>query len=63
MSRHSRRSAGGWLWASDVALRAATEGAKISGGFGYITETAVARAFCDAKVLLIGEGSKRSRGW
>ena len=54
---YAKEAAMAKLWASDVAMRAATEAVQIHGGFGYMTETAVARAFCDAKVLQIGEGS------
>ena len=45
------------LKASRVAMWAATEAVQIHGGLGYMLETPVARFFCDAKVLEIGEGT------
>ncbi len=45
------------LKASRVAMTAASEAVQIHGGVGYMMETPVARFFCDAKVLEIGEGT------
>jgi alkylation response protein AidB-like acyl-CoA dehydrogenase len=45
------------LQASRVAMRAASEAVQVFGGIGYMLETPVARFFCDAKVLEIGEGT------
>lgn len=45
------------LKASRVATWAASEAVQIHGGVGYMLETAVARFYCDAKVLEIGEGT------
>jgi short-chain 2-methylacyl-CoA dehydrogenase len=45
------------LKASRVAMWAATEAVQIFGGTGYMLDTPVARFFCDAKVLEIGEGT------
>ncbi len=45
------------LKASSVAMRAATEAVQVFGGYGYMMESPVARFFCGAKVLEIGEGS------
>ena len=45
------------LKASRVAVWAASEAVQIHGGLGYMLETPVARFFCDAKVLEIGEGT------
>jgi len=45
------------LEASRTAVRAATEGVQIHGGHGYMLEHPVARLYCDAKVLEIGEGT------
>lgn len=45
------------LKASSVAMRAASEAVQTFGGYGYMMEMPVARFFCDAKVLEIGEGS------
>lgn len=43
--------------ASRTAVAAATEAVQIHGGIGYMLETPVARFYCDAKVLEIGEGT------
>ena len=43
--------------ASRVAAWAASEAVQIHGGLGYMLETPVARFYCDAKVLEIGEGT------
>jgi short-chain 2-methylacyl-CoA dehydrogenase len=45
------------LKASRVATWAASEAVQIHGGLGYMLETPVARFYCDAKVLEIGEGT------
>src|SRR4051812_29346647 len=45
------------LKASRVAVCAASEAVQIHGGLGYMLETPVARFYCDAKVLEIGEGT------
>jgi len=45
------------LKASRVAAWAASEAVQIHGGIGYMLETPVARFYCDAKVLEIGEGT------
>jgi short/branched chain acyl-CoA dehydrogenase len=45
------------LKASRVAVAAASEAVQIHGGLGYMLETPVARFYCDAKVLEIGEGT------
>ncbi len=45
------------LDASDTAMHAAIEAVQIHGGYGYTTEYAVSRYFCDAKILQIGEGT------
>jgi alkylation response protein AidB-like acyl-CoA dehydrogenase len=45
------------LKASQVAAWAASEAVQIHGGLGYMLETPVARFYCDAKVLEIGEGT------
>jgi short-chain 2-methylacyl-CoA dehydrogenase len=45
------------LKASRVATWAASEAVQIHGGIGYMLETPVARFYCDAKVLEIGEGT------
>ncbi|HWS46765.1 MAG TPA: acyl-CoA dehydrogenase family protein [Acidimicrobiia bacterium] len=45
------------LKASRVATWAASEAVQIHGGLGYMLDSAVARFYCDAKVLEIGEGT------
>ena len=45
------------LKASRVAVWAASEAVQIHGGTGYMLDTPVARFYCDAKVLEIGEGT------
>jgi alkylation response protein AidB-like acyl-CoA dehydrogenase len=45
------------LFASEVAMKAATKAVQIHGGAGYITEFPVERIFRDAKLTEIGEGT------
>ena len=45
------------LKASRLAVSAASEAVQIHGGLGYMLDTPVARFYCDAKVLEIGEGT------
>jgi alkylation response protein AidB-like acyl-CoA dehydrogenase len=45
------------LKASRLAAAAASEAVQIHGGVGYMLESPVARFYCDAKVLEIGEGT------
>jgi alkylation response protein AidB-like acyl-CoA dehydrogenase len=45
------------LKASRLAVSAASEAVQIHGGVGYMLDTPVARFYCDAKVLEIGEGT------
>ena len=45
------------LKASRLAAWAASEAVQIHGGIGYMLESPVARFYCDAKVLEIGEGT------
>ena len=45
------------LKASRLAVWAASEAVQIHGGVGYMLESPVARFYCDAKVLEIGEGT------
>ena len=45
------------LKASQVATSAVSEAVQIFGGAGYMLESDVARVYCDAKVLEIGEGT------
>jgi alkylation response protein AidB-like acyl-CoA dehydrogenase len=45
------------LKASRLAVAAASEAVQVHGGLGYMLESPVARFYCDAKVLEIGEGT------
>jgi len=45
------------LKASRLAASAASEAVQIHGGIGYMLDSAVARFYCDSKVLEIGEGT------
>jgi alkylation response protein AidB-like acyl-CoA dehydrogenase len=44
-------------FASEVAVRSATEAVQIHGGYGYIKEYPVEKLYRDAKLLTIGEGT------
>jgi len=45
------------VFASEIAMKAATKAVQIHGGAGYITEFPVERIFRDAKLTEIGEGT------
>jgi short-chain 2-methylacyl-CoA dehydrogenase len=45
------------LKASRTAVDAAREAVQIHGGYGYMLDSEVARFYCDAKILEIGEGT------
>jgi alkylation response protein AidB-like acyl-CoA dehydrogenase len=45
------------LYASEVAMRAATKAVQIHGGYGYLKDYPVERIFRDAKLTEIGEGT------
>ncbi|PKQ27926.1 MAG: acyl-CoA dehydrogenase [Candidatus Anoxymicrobium japonicum] len=45
------------LFASEAAMRAASNAVQIHGGYGYIEDYPVCRYFRDAKILEIGEGT------
>lgn len=53
----SKEAAMAKLKASRLAVHAASEAVQIHGGAGYMVDSAVARFYCDAKVLEIGEGT------
>ena len=55
--RHSRESAMAKLYASEVAMKVATEAIQVFGGYGYVTEYPVERHFRDAKICEIYEGT------
>ncbi|MBH31063.1 MAG: acyl-CoA dehydrogenase [Candidatus Marinimicrobia bacterium] len=52
-----REAAMAKLFASETAMRTATEAIQVFGGYGYIKEYPAERYFRDAKVLTIGEGT------
>jgi len=45
------------VYASEAAVRAATEAVQIHGGYGYIKDFPVEKFYRDAKLLTIGEGT------
>lgn len=45
------------LKASRLAVHAASEAVQVFGGSGYMLENPIARFYCDAKILEIGEGT------
>ena len=45
------------LFASETAMRVATDAIQIHGGYGYVKEYDVERYFRDGKILEIGEGT------
>ena len=45
------------LYASEVANRVVSQAVQVHGGYGYILESPIARFYCDAKILEIGEGT------
>src|SRR6266516_2599699 len=49
------------VFASEVAMKAATKALQIHGGAGYITEFPIERIFRDAKLTEIGEGTSENQ--
>jgi alkylation response protein AidB-like acyl-CoA dehydrogenase len=47
------------LFASETAMRVATDGIQVHGGYGYITDYPVERFFRDAKITQIYEGTSQ----
>ena len=45
------------LYASEVANRVVSEAVQVHGGYGFMREYPIARFYCDAKILEIGEGT------
>lgn len=45
------------LYASEVAVRAASSSLQIHGGYGFIRESEISRFYADSKILEIGEGT------
>jgi alkylation response protein AidB-like acyl-CoA dehydrogenase len=54
---YSKEAAMGKLMASEVAMKAATKGIQILGGYGYTTDYPLERYFRDAKITEIYEGT------
>jgi short/branched chain acyl-CoA dehydrogenase len=52
-----RQAAMAKLYASEAAVTASRQATQIFGGYGYVDETPVSRAYRDAKALEIGEGT------
>jgi alkylation response protein AidB-like acyl-CoA dehydrogenase len=50
-------SAMGKLYASEVAVRVTDRAVQVHGGYGYVKEYPVERAYRDAKITTIGEGT------
>lgn len=55
--RYTLESSMAKLFASEVAMRAATKGVQIFGGYGYLNEYPMERHFRDAKITEIYEGT------
>jgi alkylation response protein AidB-like acyl-CoA dehydrogenase len=55
--RHTKESAMAKLFASEVAVRVATEGVQVFGGYGYVKDYPAEKYFRDAKLCTIGEGT------
>ncbi len=55
--RYTLESSMAKLFASEVAMKAATKGVQIFGGYGYINEYPMERLFRDAKITEIYEGT------
>lgn len=45
------------LFASDTAMQITLNAVRIHGGYGYSTEFDVERYFCDAPLMIVGEGA------
>ena len=45
------------LYASEMAVRVTNRAVQVHGGYGYIKEYPVERAYRDAKITTIGEGT------
>jgi alkylation response protein AidB-like acyl-CoA dehydrogenase len=55
--RSTRLSAMAKLYASEAAVRIATEAIQIHGGYGYTKDFPVEKYYRDAKLCTIGEGT------
>jgi butyryl-CoA dehydrogenase len=56
---HGRQAAMAKLFASEMAMRVATDAVQIHGGYGFIKEYQVERHFRDAKITQIYEGTSQ----
>ena len=56
---YSRLAAMSKLFATDTAMKVATDAVQIHGGYGYVTDYPVERYFREAKVLQIVEGTNQ----
>jgi len=54
---HRKEAAMAKLYTSEVANRVASAAVQVHGGYGWMTESTVARFYSDAKILEIGEGT------
>ncbi len=54
---YTEQAAQAKLFASEVAVKAASVAVQVHGGYGYIEESPVPRFYRDAKILTIGEGT------
>lgn len=54
---YSREASIAKLFASEAAMRAASNAVQVHGGYGYIEDYPVCRIFRDSKILEIGEGT------
>ena len=57
--RYSKQSAMAKLLSGDLAMKAATNGVQIYGGYGYMMDSPMQRIFRDAKVMAIFEGTSQ----
>ena len=55
----ARQAAMAKLFASETAMRVATDAVQVHGGYGYIKEYQVERYFRDAKITQIYEGTSQ----
>ena len=55
--RHSVESAAAKLYASEMSTRVTHRALQIHGGYGYTRDYPVERAYRDAKICTIGEGT------
>ncbi len=54
---YAKEAAMAKLYASEVANRVVSEAVQVHGGYGFMREYPIARFYCDAKILEIGEGT------